>query len=110
MRELKISGLNKIVGNVFCENWKCERVSETDDVYNFVFDYIGEMVGIEDMFYLITIYKKSKYEHEVLIELTVKTIDDYIVYPERFDHISPYNLLTMGKFEEYLSGHLKLEQ
>jgi hypothetical protein len=110
MRELKILGVNKIVGNVFCKKWKCDRVSETNEIYTFIFDYIDKMVGVKDMFYLITIYKKSNYEHKVIIELTVETIDDYIAYPERFDHIAPHNLLTMGKFEEYLSGHLKLEQ
>lgn len=104
MYDITINGFDKIKGLKISDDWICSMVMGNADIYVMTFDYTGGMLSIlGDMFYIVTIYRKSNSGHKITADVSTGVgTDQHTVNNIYVGEIYPHDLITLDKFKELL--------
>jgi hypothetical protein len=112
MSKLVITGYDKLKG-IKVGNWVCSIVTESDDIYTFLFDFGPEdFIEHQDFFNLVSINRNYNDDNGYHLQVDFNIVR-HSGFVEEFKavkqkYIYPYELVTMDKFKKLIEPLLVL--
>lgn len=112
MSKLVIAGYDKLKG-IRIGNWICSVVTESDNLYTFLFDFSPEdYIEHQDFFNLVSIHRNYTDDngYRLSVDFNIVRNNGYV---EEFKgvkqrYIYPYELVTMNTFKKLIESLLVL--